>query len=545
MTKKPLLLVMLLGSVFVQVPAAAFAQTTTTLYSVADAYPDSKYPNSAYGKRPILYVGNSYDRGQDIWGSERIYIRFDLTQLPKHRLITKATLILWQFFAPDSDQRYEAHRVTARWNEETINWKNQPRWDPEISSVTVAPARAEVPVEWDITNDVRAWYAGETPNFGVMMKAVEEGNVAGASSGFWSREYPAEEWVPRLVVLTEIALDYGYPVSVNVKGLPAGVNSTVMVDGVAYDTVTSASEEQIRVDNGVHNVTVARVIPVAEGVRYECDQNQIHVSGPTSIVFEYAPEFYAAFSSDPDSLFEKPADGWYREGTVATLKRLGGDMINLAPSARMVFDGWYVNSHKLNCTSCHDSKILETIVSEPLKVQGRYRTEYYVNVTSSYGEVQGSGWYPAGTVAFFSIDTSAIPVEGPLGLLGLKHSFTGWIGSDYFQGLQVNPAGSLVVMEPTAIEATWEEDWSSLILNLLIVVAVTLACIVVVFRVRIRSLTATGRLKDKQANRKNRRAVRARLRWLVRFSEYTGHPAQSLSRKLGVRCSDTNGEYLT
>jgi hypothetical protein len=498
MTRNLLMMVILVASVLVQVPAVAFAQTTSTLYAVADSYPDSKYQNSAYGKRPILYVGNSYDRGQNIWGSERIYIQFDLTQLPKHRLIAKATLILWQFFAPDSDQVYEAHRVSGEWNEQTMNWKNQPPWDPAKTSVTVAPARTEVPVEWDITNDVKAWYAGETPNYGTMIKVAEEGHVAGASSGFWSREYPVEKWVPRLVVLLEVAPDYGYPVTVNVKGLPAANNSTVTVDGEPYVTVSSGTGEQMRVDNGAHNITVTETIPAAEGTRYKCDDNRIQVSGPASLVFNYAVEYYVTFSGDPDRLFEKPGNGWYRESAVVTLKRLGPDIITSAPSIRLVFDGWYVNSEKLNCTSCLDLKPIEVVVSEPLKIQGRYRTEYYVNVTSQYGKVDGSGWYPADTIALFSVDRSAVPIEGPLGLLGLKHSFTGWIGSNNFRGLQVDPTGSFIVKEPTTIEATWQDDWSSLNLNLLTIAAATLVGFVVVFRSRIRSSIARRRLKGSQ-----------------------------------------------
>jgi hypothetical protein len=222
-------------------------------------------------------------------------------------------------------------------------------------------------------------------------------------------------------------------------------------------------------------------------------------------------EFYVTFSGDPDRLFEKPGNGWYRESAVVTLKRLGPDIITSAPSIRLVFDGWYVNSQKLNCTSCLGLKPIEVVVSEPLKIQGRYRTEYYVNVTSQYGKVEGSGWYPADSIAFFSVDRSAVPTEGPLGLLGLKHSFTGWIGSNNFRGLQVDPTGSLIVKEPTTIEATWQDDWASLNLNLLLIAAATLIGFVVVFRSRIQSFTATRRLKTNPRNDHNWASASSRL----------------------------------
>ena len=88
----------LLLSILLQGAASVSAQTKVVLYPTADSYADSKYPLMTYGARAsFLYVGNSYDRSQSIWGYERIYIRFDLSTLPKEHEIQKATLVLWQY----------------------------------------------------------------------------------------------------------------------------------------------------------------------------------------------------------------------------------------------------------------------------------------------------------------------------------------------------------------------------------------------------------------------------------------------------------------
>ena len=64
--------------------ALATSLGIVTLYPVADNYADSKYPQlGMYGHMSFLYVGNSYDHVQNLWGSERIYIRFDLSVFPK------------------------------------------------------------------------------------------------------------------------------------------------------------------------------------------------------------------------------------------------------------------------------------------------------------------------------------------------------------------------------------------------------------------------------------------------------------------------------
>ena len=198
MIKQAIIVAVLFIVLSLHVQVAVATETTVTLYPIADNYPDSKYPNSRYGKVAGLYVGNSYDHAQNLWGSERIYIRFDLSQLPKDQAVFRATLRLWQFFAPQFDQVYEAHRVLKDWDEKTQNWRNQPSCDPAKTSETIAPALTEVPVEWDITSDVKAWYSGDNPNYGTMIKVAEEEDVANASSGFWSNEYPVEEWKPRL-----------------------------------------------------------------------------------------------------------------------------------------------------------------------------------------------------------------------------------------------------------------------------------------------------------------------------------------------------------
>ena len=167
--KRLVIAALLFMSLFLQNATLVAGQATVALYPVADTYADSKYPSSAYGRVPALYVGNSYDHAQDIWGSERIYIRFNLTELPKRRIIMQATLRLWQYYAPASEQTYEAHRVLGDWNETAENWNNQPPWASAKTSDAVGPPRREVAVEWDITSDVKAWYSGDAENYGTCL----------------------------------------------------------------------------------------------------------------------------------------------------------------------------------------------------------------------------------------------------------------------------------------------------------------------------------------------------------------------------------------
>jgi hypothetical protein len=52
--------------------------------------------------------------------------------------------------------------------------------------------------------------------------------------------------------------------------------------------------------------------------------------------------------------------------------------------------------------SCRRIKPTLVLVSGTGIVEGRYRTEYYLNVTSPAGKAEGSRWYTKGSVASLS-----------------------------------------------------------------------------------------------------------------------------------------------
>jgi hypothetical protein len=486
MSKRVLVACLLLVSVFVQSSQLAQAQTSVTLTAAADNYPDSKYPIRAYGTRPVLYVGNSYDHAQKIWGSERIYIRFDLSQMPKGQVILQATLRLWQFYAPVSNQTYETHRVLADWNEKTESWDKQPTWAEAKTSETIAPAQTEVPVEWDITSDVKAWYYGEAQNYGTMIKVAKEANVADASSGFWSREYPVDEWKPRLTIILGGSPTLTYAVSIGVTGLPSNVTSTILVDGEPHAAISSASREWILLKKGTtHTVSVSTLLSGSKGTRYKCEACQLQVTDNAALAFSYSTEYLVTFSTHPSDMFEAPPSGWYENGTILHVKRTGPDYVNVTPGVRLAFVGWYLSSG--NGTRLPTCACLSTvIVNKSIAVEGLYGTEYYLNVLSPVGETEGSGWYPNGTVALFSVDREAVVASGILGSLGLRRSFDHWVGSENFVGPSNQPQGSIIVKAPANIEAVWKDDWTTLVVNpvMLLAIAVILLAVTVYRRFR-------------------------------------------------------------
>ena len=477
--KRLIVALLLVTSILLQSTSFAVGQASTTLYPIADNYADSKYPERGhYGKTPVLYVGNSYDHAQDIWGSERIYIRFNLNELPKQHVILHAALILWQFYAPKTNQTYETHRVLGDWNETTQNWNTQPAWSTEKTSEANAPAIDGVAVEWDITKDVQAWYGGQAPNYGTMIKVATEEHAEDASSGFWSKDYTFdshEEWKPRLVVTLEPLPSVAYSVTVSIAGLTVPLSTTIYADGQRYGSASSDKSEAILFLQGTsHNITVSKHVTGSTGVRYTCEANQVQVSVAASYVFTYNMEYEVTFLADPPDLFQLPSSGWYKAGEELALGRTGPDVIDTAPSVRLVFEGWTLNSQRLT----NEPKTI--VVDRPIVLEARYRTEYYLNVTSPIGTTKGSGWCAKYSTASFSVDMNTYPAPGFLGLLGVKYSFVRWVGSNNFIGTPESPQGSAVVMEPATVEAVWQEDWSSAFANMFLIFIVLVACVIIV-----------------------------------------------------------------
>jgi uncharacterized repeat protein (TIGR02543 family) len=77
-----------------------------------------------------------------------------------------------------------------------------------------------------------------------------------------------------------------------------------------------------------------------------------------------------------------------------------------------------------------------------------WKTQYYLNATSPYGTVTGSGWYDSGTSA------NAVLASGTVsGGTGTQYVFTGWGGDASGTGLTSN---NIIMNNPKAATASWK-----------------------------------------------------------------------------------------
>jgi hypothetical protein len=149
--------------------------------------------------------------------------------------------------------------------------------------------------------------------------------------------------------------------------------------------------------------------------------------------------------------------------------------INSINNVRLSFIGW-------NDGSKSNPRL--TYVQHDTNLTAEYEKEYYLNVNSSLGSTQGSGWYSTGSVAIFSVP-DLIYVPSILQIIPDKYSFMKWTRDS-----DATTSNSKIVMtSPKTVEANWQLDEMPRILILL-------STIIILFDLAILGYLAKRRRKN-------------------------------------------------
>lgn len=96
-----------------------------------------------------------------------------------------------------------------------------------------------------------------------------------------------------------------------------------------------------------------------------------------------------------------------------------------------------------------------------------FNIQYFVSITSEYGSIYGSGWYPKGTSVTIGVEETSVPVN-----FLVSKKFDGWTGDV----TSSDPSVVVMVYSPMHVEAVWVDDYT----NLYILIAVIAAIIVII-----------------------------------------------------------------
>ena len=123
----------------------------------------------------------------------------------------------------------------------------------------------------------------------------------------------------------------------------------------------------------------------------------------------------------------------------------GGSAVGVFPSTVPSTDG------KTQCLLQNASP--PSPVNAPTALAATYKTQYYLTVTSSYGNPTGQGWYDVGSTATFAVTS---PVSGGA---GTQYAFIGWVSSDAGGYAGADASHSLTVSSSITETASWKTQW--------------------------------------------------------------------------------------
>ena len=174
---------------------------------------------------------------------------------------------------------------------------------------------------------------------------------------------------------------------------------------------------------------------------------------PKTETANYVAQYLLTVAYSPVSVassYNETHAGWFDAGSDVQLGP-APSTINLSTVERLRFIGWVENSSE-------SANLSYTVtMNSPLVVTLSYRTQYYLDVQSSYGSVTGSGWYDRGSAATITAPTSS-------GTWPIPYVLTGWVVSPSTGNLtRTDDSWSITVNGPYVVQAEWSVDYVPII----------------------------------------------------------------------------------
>jgi hypothetical protein len=227
-----------------------------------------------------------------------------------------------------------------------------------------------------------------------------------------------------------------------------------VVDKVMMGTLEGGEELtwNFDVDDKMEITVDATVLsPTRSDIRFIADDAAIVVDNlHHDATFSYTTEYYIDLKTDPSQITTLTGAGWFEVDDF--IEATAPVLIEESTDTQYRFDYWLLPDGDKDV-----NEDLNWKVTAPGKATATYETYYLLTVTSAQGEVNGGGWYKAGTAADWSINPPEAPMSGILG---------------FFRG-KLKPestTGTEVMNTPRTITVTWNPDytWPAVFISLLV-----------------------------------------------------------------------------
>jgi len=163
--------------------------------------------------------------------------------------------------------------------------------------------------------------------------------------------------------------------------------------------------------------------------------------------------------------------GWYYE--LASANASLEPVVYDSETTRYTFQYWK------GCINSRDSN-MTMIVNSPISIEAVWQREFYLNLSSQYGDTWGDGWYEEGSNVSFGVKPP------PPNIIG--YIFDGWVGDEKVQTLN-----STILMDgPKNVVAKWHRDYTQ------VTMLSTLGLVGVMALIYRRTHTATAKRKKEE-----------------------------------------------
>ena len=164
---------------------------------------------------------------------------------------------------------------------------------------------------------------------------------------------------------------------------------------------------------------------------------QVNMTKPVSLNANWITQYYVTIISPTGS---PTGSGWYNAGQIATVGVQS--TVQYSNGTRLVFTGW-------NSTALGRNPNTQITVNSPTTLQAGWKTQYLVNIQSSYGAPLGAGWYDVGSNVPVYIQREIDYANST------RRIFAGWTGD--YTGSSSNV--TLHVNSPKDLNAKWNTEY--------------------------------------------------------------------------------------
>ena len=169
----------------------------------------------------------------------------------------------------------------------------------------------------------------------------------------------------------------------------------------------------------------------------------IFMDGPKTVIAVFTTQYYLTVDSDYGTA---TGEDWYYSGDTA-FAGLDADIYTVG-TMQCVFAQWTGDA-----TGTNYAQSSGVVMDAPKTVTAQWTKQYYLTVTSAFGNPTGEGWYDSGSTATFSVTTPY--AGGP----GTQYVFTGW--SRDFNG---QAASAYVTMnDAKTVTAVWVTQYQLIV----------------------------------------------------------------------------------